>query len=66
MKKITLTKHYGGWMAKFEGDPEILEMFGTDTIPTAFTRFSDEDEVFETVRRLNPRFLVVKGDNHAE
>jgi hypothetical protein len=46
-------------MAQFVDDPEIEALFGTDTIPTAFTSQVDADRVLEKIKALNPDYTVV-------
>jgi len=61
MKSITLFENGNGWMAKFENDPEIVALFGTDTIPTAFTSNAYASEVLEAIILQNPGYDVVIG-----
>lgn len=51
METITLFRTAQGWMSK-HSDPQVRELFGTDTIPTAFTEKADS--LFLTTQRLNP------------
>lgn len=48
------------WFAKFTGPhaAEILELFGTDTIPTAFKSRTPTAIVLAEVQKLNPGVLV--------
>lgn len=55
---IWLYRTQQGWMAK-HNDPSIVDLFGTDTLPTAFTMHADEGEVLATIRDLNPKCCVV-------
>ncbi len=47
------------YMAQFIGDQEIVDKFGTDTIPTGFTGQSKPEVMIETMQRLNPGHVVV-------
>lgn len=58
MKKITLRKTNTGWMATFHGDAEMLELFGTDTIPTAFTAQAPAGMVLKEIAALNPGYEI--------
>ena len=59
METITVFKGEGrkGYMAK-HSDPEIKELFGTDTLPTAFTAGAKMDDVVAEIQRLNPNCKV--------
>jgi hypothetical protein len=54
---ITMYKSNAGWMARFS-DPEVLSLFGTDKLPTAFTVQASKEEVVTTMQALNPDALV--------
>jgi hypothetical protein len=56
--EIRLHKHEHGWMAQFVGDQKIMEAFGADTIPTAFTAQANPLTVLREIQRLNPSHLV--------
>ena len=58
MKEIKLINSRKGWLARFIDDEEVLETFGTDTIPTAFTETAYPMEVKRTIERLNPGYRV--------
>jgi hypothetical protein len=47
------------WLAQFVDDLRVLEIFGTDTIPTAFTALADFETVRKAVQNRNPNRLVV-------
>lgn len=47
----------GHWMAKFS-EPEIVELFGTDTIETAFMAAAPADRVLPEIQALNPHCIV--------
>ncbi len=46
-----------GYMAK-HSDPETKRLFGTDTIPTAFTAGAKLIDVVAKIQRLNPECRV--------
>lgn len=58
MKKITLLLTTQGWVADFNDDPKINELFGCTLIPTSFTEFTPPDVVLNAVRSLNPDYQV--------
>ncbi len=58
MKEIKLIHSPKGWFAKFIGDNDIINAFGTDTIPTPFTQSAYPLEVLRTIERLNPDYKV--------
>ena len=47
-----------GWMAKND-DPKVLELFGTDTLLTAFTERALPMEVLTEIKALNPDTEVI-------
>ena len=48
-----------GWMAKHVNMPEIVDLFGTDTLPTAFTAAAPAKLVLAELEKRNPGVLVV-------
>jgi len=58
MKHILLSKDLGGWSAKFVNDTEILELFGTDTLPTAWTRHALGSEVKQKLQLNYPCHVI--------
>ena len=54
---IKLYKLGDSWMAQ-SNDPKIKELFGTDTIPTAYTARADGRYVLGEIQRLNPKATV--------
>lgn len=46
------------WLARFEGDAEVLDLFGTDTLPTAYTLRCGGAEVRAALQKFNPSALV--------
>ena len=50
---IKLYKTEREFVAVFS-DPQVSELFGTDTLPTAFTAAADPAEVLASIRGLNP------------
>lgn len=57
MHTIELAQTSTGWMARYT-DPEILRLFGTDTLLTGFGRHSPADGVVAEMTRLNPESKV--------
>lgn len=41
------------WMVR-SNDPEAVELFGTDTLPTAFLEGTPAEQVTAVLQRLNP------------
>ena len=56
-KSIKLYRGNAGWQAVWS-DPQVKELFGTDTIPTAYTKTMPKSEVLRRVRALNPGCIV--------
>ncbi len=57
MEAIKLIKTSTGWNAVYS-DPVISELFGTDCIPTPFTRDVPESMVRREIQRNNPDAIV--------
>lgn len=58
MKTIKLLNSSQGWLARFENDEKVLRLFGTDTIPTAFTESASPMFVKAEIEKLNPEHQV--------
>ena len=56
-KELELFKANGSWMMK-NNDPKVMNLFGTDTLPTAFTSRAAMDDVLESIKELNPNAKV--------
>lgn len=58
--RITLMRTSTGWSAKFSGEAaeEIRRLFGTDTIPTAFTAAAPVKKVREQIHAQWPKCIV--------
>lgn len=56
--RIILSRTPGAWVATFPGDAEILELFGTDTIPTPWHPNAPEEMVIEAIRAKNPDHAI--------
>jgi hypothetical protein len=56
MNQIILFNTHDGWMARSIGPhaSEIVGLFGTDTLPTAFTARAEGELVLQEIQRLNP------------
>ena len=63
MKEIRLFTTPKGWMADFGNDAEILSVFGTSIIPTAFTSRATAAVVHAEISRLNPECSVIVDPN---
>jgi hypothetical protein len=57
-KRIILSLDNGGWSAEFINDLDIYQLFDTNIIPTAFTRYATEEEVVRIISQLNPNHIV--------
>lgn len=59
--KIVLHRTVTGWTAQYVGPhrAEIVGLFGSDILPTAFTANAGMSEVIAEVSRLNPGVLVI-------
>ncbi len=55
--EIILSQGPDSWLATFT-DPAILEAFGTDTVPCAFTNRAPAERVLFEIRKLNPTARV--------
>ena len=60
MDRIRLYNTSNGWMAKHSGPhaAEVEELFGSTTLPTAFTCTAAQEYVVAEVSRLNPGYEV--------
>ena len=56
-ERIVLYRDCQGWKAIFS-DPTIKELFGTDTIPTAFTKNTSKSKVLAEIQKMNPNDVV--------
>ena len=63
MDQITLFLTANGWIAKHSGNlgEEVFSLFGSYTLPTAFTSAASPDTVIAAIARLNPDVLVILG-----
>jgi hypothetical protein len=61
---ITLYRTAQGWMSKTT-DPETRELFGTDTLPTAFPAAVNVQQVRARIQELNPECTVVVHEGGA-
>ena len=57
-KKIQLINSKQGWLARFINDQKVTDLFGTDTLPTAFTEEASPMEVKREIERLNSGYEV--------
>ena len=60
METDTLTVHKteDQWMVTFKPGTDVKRLFGTSTIPTAFTSLTPAAVVVEKLRELNPGAVV--------
>lgn len=49
----------GGYMTRETGNSALIELFGTDTLPTPFLQDTPASSVIETLQRLNPDKEVI-------
>jgi hypothetical protein len=47
------------WCARYVNDPDILELFETDTLPLPFTPEAKLEDVLRAVRKSDPRAEVI-------
>jgi len=61
MKKglIRIWASGNGWLAEMVDDQDVLELFGTSMIPTAYTLEMPLEEVISRVQALNPDCRVI-------
>ena len=59
MKTIKLINSKQGWLARFEDDQNVLQLFGTDTLSTAFTEEASPFLVKTEIEKLNPGFKII-------
>lgn len=59
MATIKLRNENTGWCAQFVNDANIVELFGTDTLPTAFTAAAPFELVRSEIQKLNPNHDVI-------
>ncbi len=50
----------GGWMVR-DNNPSVVELFGTDVLPTPFLASTPVSMVINTIRSLNPDAVVSHG-----
>jgi hypothetical protein len=60
--EVFLSLEGGCWCSRHVDDPEILELFGTDTLPLPFTPEATLEDVLADVRARNPDADVVAVD----
>jgi len=57
MYTITLFIGDGYWQTQHD-DPEVMELFGTDVIPTPFSSSIPKEKVLADLIKLNPDRIV--------
>lgn len=63
MKTIDVYRGEKSWMCRFNDDAAVMELFGTDTLPAAFTLAAPEQLVVQEIRKLNPGVAVTAIPN---
>ena len=58
---MKLFRGHNAWMVQTD-DPEVRELFGTDTIPTPFTLQAEPERVLAEIQARNPGSAVVLQD----
>lgn len=58
-KTIKIINSPSGWLARFENDAKIMELFGTDTIPTPFNERATPSLVKACIEDRNPGYNVI-------
>lgn len=60
MNRIVLFRASQGWMAQYVGPhrAQVMSLFETDTVPTAFTSQARKDVVLREISRLNPTVTI--------
>jgi len=57
VQTITLYREGGAWLAR-HSDPMVKDLFGTNTIPTAYTAEAEAGRVYQEIARRNPEAKV--------
>ena len=67
IETITLWRTANGWLSRSDR-PEVVRLFGTDTLPTAFPARADAKLVAARIRTLNPgaRVEFARGIPHPD
>jgi len=55
---IEVYRNGGQWVAKFNNS-ELVDLFGSDVLPTAFTESASADLVFSEIQAKNPDCDVI-------
>lgn len=59
MKLLILRLMEGVWHVQEPNDPLLLELFGTDTLPTPYLEATPVHEVVAELQARNPKHLIV-------
>jgi hypothetical protein len=62
MKNIKLFARNGAWIARTD-DAQVIALFGTPDLPTAFTTRTDAGQVLAAIKSLNPNANVSISPN---
>lgn len=63
MGLIELSLRDGCWHARFVGDTDVVRLFGTDTLPTAYTAQASAEQVLAAITRQNLGKTVRMGQS---
>jgi hypothetical protein len=66
--QITLTNTPRGWIAEFKGphSQEVIHLFGTNMLPTPFTKEASPKTVRECVQAQNPKVMVTLAEERTD
>jgi hypothetical protein len=59
MKTIALIQTANAWFADFGNDAEILALFGSTILPTAFSHDARYADVRARIQQINPGYEVL-------
>jgi hypothetical protein len=59
---IVLFVMNGVWMSQWS-DKAIIDLFGSDILPTAFKQETPSEVVLEKIREFNPSYNVIMATN---
>ena len=56
---ITLFRGTNSWNARFHDDAKIIDLFGTDTLPTPYTLDAPLPKVYTEIQAQNPNATIL-------
>ena len=63
VNQIIVRRRLQGWTATFVDDAQVIGIFGTPELMTAFTARATAEEVINALQRLNPdHIIILAGD----